>query len=84
MDRTPEIDISDFLDFTYKRLSKRYSFENPENIFLEDEKYKIFLKDMRELLKDDNAFQTKYCIINNINQNQRKLSDYKNYDVLCL
>ena len=49
--RTPNDTIEDFLEFTYKRLSKRYGEENPENMFLEDEIYRIFLKDMRNLLK---------------------------------
>lgn len=40
--KMPEYNIEDYLDYTIKRLSKRYSEENPENMFYEDEIYRIF------------------------------------------
>lgn len=43
--KMPEENIEDYLDYTFKRLSKRYSMENPENMFLEDNIYKTFLND---------------------------------------
>ena len=55
--RTPDMDIEEYLDFTFKRLSKRYGEENPENMFLEDETYRVFLKDMRTLLQNETDLQ---------------------------
>lgn len=74
-ERTPEMNIEDYLDFTYKRLLKRYSEENPENMFLEDDDYRNFLKDMRELLKDEKEFKDKYCEINHITSRQNRVCD---------
>ena len=65
-ERTPDMNIEEYLDFTFNRLSKRYSVEEPENMFLEDETYKTFLHDMRSLLQDEVAFKNKYCEINHI------------------
>lgn len=73
--RTPDMTIEEFLDFTFKRLSKRYGDENPENMFLEDDTYKIFLKDMRNLLQDEVAFKNKYCEVNHIKSRTNKVSD---------
>ncbi len=64
--RTPEMTIEEFLDFTFKRLSKRYSEEDPENMFFADETYNNFLAEMRELLKHEKEFKDRYCLINNI------------------
>ena len=74
-ERTPEMNIEEYLDFTYKRLSKRYSEEIPENMFLEDDDYKEFLKDMRELLKHEKEFKDKYCEINHIKSRQNRVCD---------
>lgn len=65
-ERTPDMNIEDYLDFTHKRLTKRYSMEEHENMFLEDDVYKDFLRDMRLLLKDETEFKNKYCEINHI------------------
>ncbi|HIT71734.1 MAG TPA: HD domain-containing protein [Candidatus Scatovivens faecipullorum] len=75
--RTPDENVEDFLDFTFKRLTKRYSKEKPENMFLEDETYKTFLKDMRNLLKDEVRFKNRYCEVNHIKSRKNKLSDEK-------
>ena len=72
-ERTPDMIIEDYLDFTFKRLSKRYSEDNPENMFLEDEIYRNFLKEMRELLKNENAFKNKYCEVNKIQSRKHKV-----------
>ena len=69
------MNIEEYLDFTYKRLSKRYSEENPENMFLEDDDYREFLKDMRELLKHEKEFKDKYCEINHIKSRQNRVCD---------
>ncbi len=74
-ERMPEMNIEEYLDFTYKRLSKRYSEENPENMFLEDEDYRKFLKDMRDLLKHEKEFKEKYCEINHIKSRQNRVCD---------
>ena len=47
----PETNIDEYLDYTIDRLSKKYDEENPENMFYEDETYKVFIQDMRDLLK---------------------------------
>lgn len=74
-ERTPEMNIEEYIDFTYKRLLKRYGEENPENIFLEDDDYREFLKDMRELLKNEKEFKDKYCEINHIKSRQNRVCD---------
>ena len=74
-ERMPETNIEEYLDFTYKRLSKRYGEEEPENMFLEDEDYKTFLKDMRELLKHEKEFKDKYCEVNHIKSRQHKVCE---------
>lgn len=73
--RDPDMNIEEFLDFTFKRLSKRYSKEKPENMFLEDETYKIFLQDMRNLLQDEVEFKERYCKVNHIKSRNNKLAD---------
>lgn len=75
--RTPDENIEDFLDFTFKRLTKRYGKEKPENMFLEDETYKTFLQDMRNLLKDEIKFKNRYCEVNHIKSRKNRLSDEK-------
>lgn len=71
----PEENIEDYLDYTIKRLSKRYSEENPENMFFEDETYKVFLEDMRALLKKEKEFKDRYCEVNNITSRTNKVKD---------
>ena len=73
--RTPDMTVEEFLDFTFKRLTKRYGIENPENMFLEDETYRIFLKDMRTLLQNEVEFKNKYCKVNHITSRDNKVAD---------
>lgn len=74
-ERTPEMNIEEYLDFTINRLRKRYSLENPENMYYEDEIYQNFLKDMRELLTKDEEFKNIYCEINNITNRKVLVKD---------
>ncbi|MBE5806698.1 MAG: hypothetical protein E7313_08370 [Clostridiales bacterium] len=70
--RTPDMTIEEFLDFTFKRLSKRYGHDSEkENMFLEDETYQVFLKDMRTLLQDEVKFKNLYCEVNHISLESR-------------
>lgn len=73
--RTPEMTIEDFLEFTHKRLSKRYSVENPENMFFEDDTYRQFLHDMRQLLNDEKEFKDRYCIVNKIDDRSKTVGE---------
>lgn len=73
--RQPESNMEDYLDYTYKRLSKRYGEENPENMFYEDETYRVFLRDMRELLKDEVKFKDMYCQVNNITSREHLVKE---------
>lgn len=74
-ERTPEANIEDYLDFTIKRLSKKYDEENPENMFFEDETYKVFIADMRALLKKEEEFKERYCEVNHIKSRQNRVED---------
>ena len=74
-ERMPDMNIEEYLDYTYKRLSKRYSEEEPENMFLEDNDYRSFLKDMRELLKHEEEFKNRYCEVNHIKSRQHKVCE---------
>ena len=74
-ERMPDMNIEEYLDFTYKRLSKRYGEEEPENMFLEDDDYREFLKDMRELLKHEEEFKNRYCEVNHIKSRQHKVCE---------
>lgn len=74
-ERNPEMNIHEYLDYTFNRLSKRYGKENPENMFLEDKAYHIFLSDMRKLLQDEKKFKDFYCSINNITNRNNKVKD---------
>ena len=74
--RQPDSLIEDYLDYTFKRLSKRYSEENPENMFYEDEAYHTFLIDMRKLLNNEEEFKKLYCKINHITDRTKKVSDF--------
>ena len=73
--RTPDMSIEEYLDFTFKRLSKRYGEENPENMFFEDETYRIFLKDMRALLQNEVNIKKRYCEVNHIKSRNNKVRD---------
>lgn len=73
--KMPEYNIEEYLDYTIKRLSKRYSEENPENMFYEDEIYRIFLKDMRQLLKNEIEFKKLYCDVNHIKSRNSKVKE---------
>lgn len=73
--RTPDMTVEEFLDFTFKRLSKRYGEENPENMFLEDDTYKVFLSDMRALLQNEEEFKARYCETNHIKSRNNKVRD---------
>ena len=78
-ERTPDMTIEEFLDFTINRLRKRYSEEDSENMFFEDEIYAKFLADMRALLKDDKSFKDRYCRVNNIQNRNNKVADEAGY-----
>ena len=85
-ERMPEMNIEEYLDYTYKRLSKRYGEEEPENMFLEDEDYRIFISEMRELLKHEEEFKNKYCEVNHIKSRNNKVYEEPgelDYDVNC-
>ena len=73
--RTPDMTIEEFLDFTFKRLSKRYGEDNPENMFFEDETYRNFLKDMRTLLQNETEFKNRYCQVNHIKSRNNKVAE---------
>ena len=73
--RTPDMTIEEFLDFTFKRLSKRYGEEKPENMFFEDETYKTFLNDMRALLQNEIEFKNRYCEVNHIKSRNNRVMD---------
>lgn len=74
-ERMPNVVITDYLDYTIERLSKKYSEEKPENMFFEDETYIVFLKEMRELLKKPDEFKDRYCEINNIDSRNLLVRD---------
>lgn len=73
--KNPDQNIEDYLEFTLNRLRKRYGEEDPENMFFADSDYEIFLKDMRELLKDGEKFKNLYCEINHISSREHSLKD---------
>ncbi|MCR5832876.1 MAG: HD domain-containing protein [Candidatus Saccharibacteria bacterium] len=74
-ERMPDENIEDYLNFTIERLSKRYSEEDSENMFFEDENYRDFLKEMRELLKNEDEFKRRYCEVNHISSRQHKVKE---------
>lgn len=77
--RTPDMIYTDFLYYTFQRLGKRYGVENPENMFLIDNKYIYYLKEIRELLSDSEEFNKRYSEVNKIKQKdyRRTLSQLK-------
>ena len=74
-ERMPETNIEEYLDFTIKRLSKKYDEENPENMFFEDQTYKVFIEDMRNLLKREDEFKDRYCEVNHIKSREHCVKD---------
>lgn len=74
-ERMPEMNIEKYLDYTIKRLSKKYDEETPENMFYEDETYKIFINDMRKLLKKEDEFKKRYCEVNHITSREHNVED---------
>ena len=74
-ERMPDTVIEEYLDYTIQRLSKKYSVENPENMFFEDKTYLVFLEDMRNLLKKEDEFKERYCEVNNITNRDSKVID---------
>ncbi len=76
-ERNPEMGIEEYLDYTIKRLSKKYSEENPENMFYEDVTYSVFINDMRDLLKREEDFKKRYCDINGISSRNSTVGSEK-------
>jgi len=74
-EETKNMTIDEYLDYTIKRLSKKYDEENPENMFYEDETYKVFIKDMRDLLKREEDFNNRYCEVNHITSRNNRVID---------
>ena len=74
-ERMPETNIEEYLDYTIKRLSKKYDEENPENMFFEDETYKVFIQNMRDLLKKEDEFKNRYCEVNHITSRKSRVKD---------
>jgi len=74
-DRQPTTTVADFLDFTLQRLSKRYSEEDPENMFFADQEYRDFLTEIRQLLRDETAFKNRYCEVNQISSREHTLAE---------
>ena len=74
-ERMPETIIEEYLDYTIERLSKKYDEENPENMFFEDETYKVFIQDMRALLKNEQEFKKRYCEVNHITSREHRVKD---------
>lgn len=74
-ERMPETNIEEYLDYTIERLSKKYDEENPENMFFEDETYKVFIQDMRDLLKKEEKFKNRYCEVNHITSRNNRVCD---------
>lgn len=74
-ERMPETNIEEYLDYTIQRLSKKYDEENPENMFFEDETYKVFIQDMRDLLKKEEEFKNRYCEVNHITARNNRVCD---------
>ena len=74
-ERMPETNIEEYLDYTIERLSKKYDEENPENMFFEDKTYKVFIQDMRNLLKRVDEFKNRYCEVNHITSREHRVKD---------
>ena len=44
-------------------------------MFFEDETYKVFIQNMRDLLKKEDEFKNRYCEVNHITSRQHKVQD---------
>ena len=44
-------------------------------MFFEDETYKVFIQDMRDLLKKSDEFKNRYCEVNHIKSRENKVAD---------
>ena len=44
-------------------------------MFFEDKTYKVFIKDMRALLKKEKEFKDRYCEVNHIKSRNNKVKD---------
>lgn len=75
-DRMPDMNINEYLDYTVNSLINKYSEENPENMFFEDDIYKVFLKDMRDLLTRPDDFKNLYCDVNHITDRDKHVDFY--------
>ena len=80
-DRQPEITVADFLDYTFRRLSKRYSEDDPENMFYADQEYKDFLAEIRQLLRSEDAFKERYCAVNQISSREHTLAEESGVEI---
>lgn len=74
-DRQPNTKIADFLDSNFRRLKRRYDERDPENMFYPDQEYKNFLTEIRTLLRDKNAFNERYRMVNNISSRDHTLAE---------
>lgn len=74
-DRQPETTVADFLDYTFHRLSKRYSEDDPENMFYADQEYQDFLVEIRQLLQRETDFKDRYCTVNQISSREHTLAE---------
>lgn len=75
-DRMPDMKVNEYLDYTVNRLGNRYGEENPENMFFEDDIYKVFLNDMRDLLTRSDDFKNLYCDVNHIIDRDKNVDFY--------
>lgn len=73
-DRQPDSTVADFLDYTFHRLAKRYSEDDPENMFFADAEYRDFLAEIRQLLRDKDTFAQRYCEVNQIGSREHTLA----------
>lgn len=44
-------------------------------MFFEDETYKVFIQDMRDLLKKEEKFKNRYCEVNHITSRAHRVQD---------
>lgn len=71
--RKPNQLVKEFLNDTFIRLGKRYSINNPENMFFIDDKYNNYLTNIRNLLEDEMIFNNRYCRVNLIEKDELEL-----------
>ncbi len=80
-DRQPDARVSDFLNYTFERLKKRYTIEHSENFFYTDPEYLNFLTEIRTLLENRPEFNTRYCEVNDINSLNSRLIEEPGIDI---